>query len=44
MPFEHLTIAWIKSEVLTPKQLYFKANNFMYQTYRLEASFTGKAD
>jgi hypothetical protein len=33
MNLEHFVWAWIKSEFLMPKRLYFKANNYMYMAY-----------
>jgi len=34
MNLEHFVWAWIKSEFLMPKRLYFKANNYMYMAYQ----------
>jgi len=34
MTLEHFIWAWIKSEFLMPKRLYFKADNYMYMAYR----------
>ncbi|MEM5769692.1 MAG: PrgI family protein [Bacillota bacterium] len=34
MTLEHFIWAWIKSEFLMPKRLYFKANNYMYMAYQ----------
>lgn len=33
MTLEHFILAWIKSEWLMPKQLYFKSDNYMYIAY-----------
>ena len=35
MTLEHFILAWIKSEWLMPKQLYFKSDNYMYAAYNL---------
>lgn len=34
MTLEHFVWAWIKSELLMPKRLYFKADNYMYMAYQ----------
>ena len=34
MTLEHFIWAWIKSEFLMPKRLYFKADNYMYMAYQ----------
>lgn len=31
---EKFILAWIKSEILTPKKLVFKANNIYYENYK----------
>lgn len=36
MTLEHFIWAWIKSELLMPKQLIFKANNYMYIASKLQ--------
>ncbi len=33
MTLEHFIWAWLKSEFLMPKRLYFKADNYMYMAY-----------
>ena len=34
MTLEHFTMAWIKSELLMPKQLWFASDNYMYFAYQ----------
>lgn len=34
MTAEKFLMAWIKSEILTPKRLYFKATNLYYEIYK----------
>lgn len=34
MTLEHFIIAWIKSEWLMPKKLYFRSDNYMYMAYQ----------
>ncbi len=34
MTLEHFILAWIKSEWLMPKQLYFKSDNYMFFAYK----------
>ena len=34
MTLEHFILAWIKSEWLMPKQLYFKSDNYMFIAYK----------
>ena len=34
MTLEHFAIAWIKSELLMPKQLWFASDNYMYFAYQ----------
>jgi hypothetical protein len=34
MTLEHFVWAWLKSEFLMPKRLYFKADNYMYMVYK----------
>ena len=34
MTLEHFIWAWLKSELLMPKRLYFKADNYMYMAYQ----------
>lgn len=34
MTLEHFVWAWIVSELLMPKQLYFKSDNYMYMAYQ----------
>lgn len=34
MTLEHFVWAWLKSEFLMPKRLYFKANNYMFMAYQ----------
>lgn len=34
MTLEHFIWAWLKSEFLMPKRLYFKAENYMYMAYQ----------
>lgn len=41
MTLEHVVWAWIKSELLMPKRLWFASDNYMYmsyQEYKLEKS------
>lgn len=33
MTLEHFALAWIKSELLTPKELWFASDNYMYNAY-----------
>ena len=34
MTLEHFAVAWLKSEWLMPKKLYFKSDNYMYIAYQ----------
>jgi hypothetical protein len=34
MTLEHFIWAWLKSELLMPKQLWFKSDNYMYMAYQ----------
>ena len=34
MTLDHFILAWIKSEWLMPKQLYFKSDNYMFTAYK----------
>ena len=41
MTLEHFALAWIKSELLMPKRLWFASDNYMYfayQEYKLDKS------
>ena len=33
MTLEHFALAWIKSELLMPKELWFASDNYMYNAY-----------
>lgn len=34
MTLEHFALAWIKSELIMPKRLWFASNNYMYLAYQ----------
>ena len=34
MTLEHFVLAWVKSELLMPKRLWFKSDNYMYMAYQ----------
>ncbi len=45
MTLEHFVWAWLKSELLMPKQIWFKSDNYMYiayQEHKLEKTMTNR--
>ena len=44
MTLEHFILAWIKSEWLMPKQLYFKSDNYMYALHIISIKSSKEID